>query len=134
VGIDPTNLRHTVERFNAHCIEGVDTDYDRGKTAYDRFYSDSTVRPNPNLGALSKPPFYAIKVWPGDLSTKGGLLTDESARVLRADGSLIAGLYATGNNSASVMGRTYPGPGSTIGASMTFGYLAARDIVDMQRQ
>jgi 3-oxosteroid 1-dehydrogenase len=101
-------------------------DYQRGDTAYDRLYSDPKVKPNPNLGKVDKAPYYAVKVYPGDLSTKGGLVTDEFARVLRKDGSVITGLYATGNNSASVMGRTYPGPGATIGATTTFGYIAAK--------
>ena len=83
-----------------------------------------SVKPNPNLGAIEKPPLLAVRVWPGDLGTKGGLLTDEFARVLRGDGSLIKGLYAAGNTSASVMGRTYPEPGSTIGPAMVFGMIA----------
>lgn len=129
IDVVPDNLEHTVEEFNKICVTGVDEEYQRGNTAYDRFYSDEKVGPNPNLGKIERPPYFAIKVWPGDLSTKGGLLTDQYARVLKKDGSVIQGLYATGNNSASVMGRTYPGPGATIGATMTFGYIAAKDIV-----
>jgi 3-oxosteroid 1-dehydrogenase len=117
-----------VERFNGFCETGKDLDYQRGDTAYDRLYSDPKVKPNPNLGPLVKAPFYALEVFPGDLSTKGGLLTDEYARVLRPDGSVIDGLYATGNNTASVMGHTYPGAGSTIGPSMVFAYVAAKHI------
>jgi 3-oxosteroid 1-dehydrogenase len=83
------------------------------------------VKPNPCLAPLDKPPFYAVALFPGDLGTKGGLVTDEHARVLREDGSPVEGLYATGNTSASVMGDTYPGPGSTLGPAMTFGYIAA---------
>lgn len=128
IGVNPNNLMKTVEEFNAMCATGKDTHYQRGDTAYDRFYSDDEVKPNPNLGEVKSPPFYSIKVWPGDLSTKGGLLSDEYARVIAKDGRLILGLYVTGNNSASVMGRTYPGPGATIGATMTFGYIAAKDI------
>ncbi len=75
---------------------------------------------------MSRPPFYAAKVYPGDLGTKGGLLTDELARVLREDGSVIDGLYAAGNTTASVMGHTYPGPGATIGPAMTFGYIGGK--------
>ena len=83
------------------------------------------MKPNPCLGAIGKPPFYAVAMIPGDLGTKGGLVTDEHARVLREDGSPIEGAYAIGNTSASVMGDTYPGPGSTLGPAMTFGYVAA---------
>jgi len=95
---------------------------------YDRYYGDPRNRPNPNLGPLVKPPFYAVRIVPGDLGTKGGLRTDERARVLRADGTPIPGLYAAGNASAAVMGRSYAGAGATIGPAMTFGYLAALDI------
>jgi succinate dehydrogenase/fumarate reductase flavoprotein subunit len=124
--MDPGGLHRTASRFAGFARTGVDEDFHRGDSAYDRVYSDPRVKPNPNLGAVSKGPFYAVKVWPGDLGTKGGLLTDEHARVLREDGSVIEGLYAAGNTSASVMGRTYPGPGSTIGPAMTFGYIGGR--------
>ena len=126
IGVDPAGLRRTADRFAGFAERGVDEDFHRGDSAYDRVYSDPRVKPNPNLAAVSKPPFYAVKVWPGDLGTKGGLLTDEHARVLREDGSAIDGLYAAGNTSASVMGNTYPGPGSTIGPAMTFGYIGGR--------
>jgi 3-oxosteroid 1-dehydrogenase len=84
------------------------------------------VRPNPNLGPLEKGPFEAWRIVIGDLGTKGGVVTDEHARALREDGSVIEGLYSAGNNSASVMGRTYPGPGSTIGPATVFGLIAGR--------
>ena len=100
----------------------------RGNSAYDRYYSDPLVRPNPNLGPLEKGPFTAMKVVIGDLGTKGGVLTDTEGRALREDGSVIEGLYSAGNNSASVMGRTYPGPGSTLGPAVVFGLRAARDM------
>jgi 3-oxosteroid 1-dehydrogenase len=86
------------------------------------------VKPNPSLHRIDHGPFYAVKIVPGDLGTKGGLVTDERARVLRPDGTVIDGLYAAGNVSAAVMGRTYAGPGATIGPAMVFGYLAAEDI------
>jgi 3-oxosteroid 1-dehydrogenase len=121
-------LRSTVERFNGFARSGVDEDFGRGGTVYDRYYGDPRHRPNPNLGALVTPPFYAVRIVPGDLGTKGGLRTDERARVLRADGTPIAGLYAAGNASAAVMGRSYAGAGATIGPAMTFGYLAALDV------
>jgi 3-oxosteroid 1-dehydrogenase len=122
-GIDPDGLERTIERFNRMALVGRDEDFHRGESAYDRFYGDPRVRPNPNLGPLDKPPFYATAIYPGDLGTKGGLLTDEWARVLREDGQPILGLYAAGNTTASVMGRTYPGPGSTIGPACTFAYI-----------
>lgn len=125
ISVDPDRLAATVGRFNEFARAGVDRDFQRGRTEYDRYYGDPTVRPNPNLGPLEKGPFYAYQVVPGDLGTKGGLVTDEHARVLRADGSVIAGLYAAGNASASVMGHTYPGPGATIGPAAVFGYLGA---------
>lgn len=131
-GIDPEGLRETTQRFARFARQGTDEDFGRGDSAYDRLYSDPRVRPNPNLGAVARPPFYAVRVWPGDLGTKGGLLTDELARVLREDGSPIPGLYAAGNSSASVMGRTYPGPGSTIGPAMTFGMIAGRHMASQR--
>jgi len=88
------------------------------------------VKPNPCLDPLDKAPSYAVGIYPGDIGTKGGLVTDEKARVIKTDGTFIPGLYAAGNNSASVMGNTYPGPGGTIGPSMTFGYIAATEVVE----
>jgi 3-oxosteroid 1-dehydrogenase len=121
-------LRTTVERFNGFAASGVDEDFHRGESAYDRYYSDPTVKPNPSLHVIDQAPFYAVKIVPGDLGTKGGLVTDEHARVLRADGSPIPGLYAAGNVSSAVMGNTYAGPGATIGPAIVFGYLAAEDL------
>ena len=129
IGVDPDGLERTVTRFNRMAATGRDEDFHRGDSAYDRFYSDPRVGPNPNLGALDRPPFYATAIYPGDLGTKGGLLTDEWARVLREDGKPIPGLYATGNTTASVMGRTYPGPGSTIGPACVFGYIAMQHAI-----
>ena len=126
MGIDAAGLEATVARFNQFAINGKDEDFHRGDSAYDRIYSDPKVKPNPNLAPLTKPPFYCVKVWPGDLGTKGGLLTDEHGCVLDEKGNVIKGLYAAGNSSAAVMGHTYPGPGSTIGPAMVFGMLAGR--------
>jgi len=121
-------LKATVERFNGFATSGVDEDFHRGESAYDKYYSDHTVKPNPSLHVIDEAPFYAVKIVPGDLGTKGGLVTDENARVLRADGSVIPGLYASGNVSSAVMGNTYAGPGATIGPALVFGYLAALEI------
>jgi 3-oxosteroid 1-dehydrogenase len=127
IGVPPEGLVETVERFNGFAASGTDADFHRGESGYDRYYSDPTVKPNPSLHAIDQGPFYAVKIVPGDLGTKGGLVTDERARVLRPDGSVITGLYAAGNVSSAVMGRTYAGPGATIGPALVFGYLAAED-------
>ena len=128
IGVPAAALEATVQRFNGFARSGVDEDFSRGDSAYDKYYSDPTVKPNPSLGVIDTAPFYAVKIVPGDLGTKGGLVTDERARVLRPDGSPIEGLYAAGNASSAVMGHTYPGPGGTIGPALVFGYLAADDI------
>jgi 3-oxosteroid 1-dehydrogenase len=128
VGISADGLAETVHRFGEFARSGKDEDFGRGDSAYDRYYGDPRCRPNPNLGPLNQPPFYAVKIVPGDLGTKGGLRTDERARVLRQDGSIIPGLYAAGNASAAVMGHSYAGAAATIGPAMTFGYIAALDM------
>lgn len=131
IGVDPAALAATVERFNGFCRTGVDKDFGRGNSHYDRYYGDPLVHPNPNLGTLEKGPFSAINLVPGDLGTKGGLVITPDAQVVSEDGSVIEGLYAAGNNSASVMGRTYPGPGSTLGPAAVFGYRASRHIAGL---
>jgi len=124
-GIDVAGLRATVKRFNGFAATGVDEDFRRGDSHHDRVFSDPRTGPNPCLGPLVKPPFYAIALYPGDVGTVGGLVTDADARVLREDGSPIPGLYATGSNAASVVGRVYPASGCGIGGAAVFGYLAA---------
>jgi 3-oxosteroid 1-dehydrogenase len=130
IGVPASALAATVSRFNGFAATGRDTDFHRGDSAYDHYYTDPAVTPNSCLARLWLPPFYACKIVPGDLGTKGGLRTDPQSRVLRADGSAIAGLYAAGNSSAAVMGHSYAGAGSTIGPAMTFGYIAANTIAD----
>ncbi len=125
-GLPISRLVATVERFNGFARTGKDLDFHRGESAYDRMYSDPSNRPNPNLGLIEKGPYTALKLHPGDIGTKGGVLTDEHGQVLRDDGSVIAGLYAAGNTSASVMGNTYPGGGATLGPAIAFGYLGGR--------
>jgi 3-oxosteroid 1-dehydrogenase len=125
IGIDPEGLSKTVQRFNGFARSGKDLDFGRGETAQDRYYTVRAEGPNPNLAEIAKPPFYAAELWPGDLGTKGGLCTDEHARVLRESNDVIPGLYATGNCSAAVMGHTYPGAGGTLGPAMAFGFRAA---------
>jgi 3-oxosteroid 1-dehydrogenase len=129
IGVDPAALAKTVGRFNDFALAGHDEEFNRGTSAYDRYYGDPRCRPNPNLAPLARAPFYAVRIVPGDLGTKGGLRTDARARVLRGDGSVIDGLYAAGNASVAVMGHSYAGAGATIGPAMTFGYIAARDMV-----
>ena len=132
IEINAQGLKDTVERFNQFAATGSDQDFNRGESAYDRYYGDPTVKPNPCLAPVQKPPFYSVKIYPGDIGTKGGLVTDDHARVLLGDGSIIPGLYAVGNTSASVMGNSYPGPGGTIGPAMTFGYIAAKDMLNLK--
>ncbi|MBW2362004.1 MAG: FAD-binding protein, partial [Deltaproteobacteria bacterium] len=126
LGIDPQALRAEVDRFNGFAKTGKDLDFRRGGRVYDNWFGDPWSRPNPNLGSIAKPPFMAFEMLPGDVGTAGGMVTDEKARVLRADGSVIPGLYATGNSTASVMGRVYPGAGASIAASFVFAWIAAR--------
>ncbi|MCI1590925.1 MULTISPECIES: FAD-dependent oxidoreductase [Heyndrickxia] len=127
IGVPPKKLAATIARFNKFAKDGHDQDFQRGVSAYDRYYGDPTLK-NPNLAPLEKPPFYAIPIYPGDIGTKGGLVTDNLARVLHENGQHIQGLYATGNCAAAVMGETYPGPGATIGPAMVFGYIAASEM------
>jgi 3-oxosteroid 1-dehydrogenase len=125
IGVPADSLTSTIARFNENAIKGEDPDYNRGWSAQDRYYGDPRVKPNCSLGPIENAPFYAVRVYPGDLGTKGGLLTDERSRVLNIDGQPIVGLYAAGNATASMMGRTYPGAGGTIGPALTFGFFAA---------
>lgn len=129
IGVPPAQLRQTADRFNELARKGHDDDFNRGDSAYDNYYGDPTL-PNPNLHPLGEPPYYAFQIILGDLGTSGGLRTDEYARVLRADDGVIKGLYAVGNTSAAVMGRSYAGAGATIGPAMTFGYVAAKHIAE----
>ena len=128
IGVPAAAFASTVSRFNGFAHSGTDVDFHRGDSVYDHYYTDPAVSPNSCLAPLSLPPFYACKIVPGDLGTKGGLRTDARSRVLHADGTVIPGLYAAGNASAAVMGHSYAGAGSTIGPAMTFGYIAANDL------
>jgi 3-oxosteroid 1-dehydrogenase len=126
-GIDAAGLAETVERFNANAERGVDPDFGRGQSAYNRALGDPNHKVHPCLGPIDEPPYYACEVLPGDIGTCGGLLTDEHARVLDQRDQPIGGLYAAGNITATVMGRHYLGPGASIANGMVFGYLAALD-------
>ncbi|MFV8816713.1 FAD-dependent oxidoreductase [Haliea sp. E17] len=124
--LDPAALAATVDRFNGFAKAGKDEDFGRGSHVYHGWLGDPLNEQAPTLGAVEQGPFYAIKVYPGDVSTFGGMLTDCDARVLREDGSVIEGLYATGTSTASVMGKNAPGAGASIGPSVTWGYVAAQ--------
>jgi 3-oxosteroid 1-dehydrogenase len=123
-GIDAAGLTATVERFNASARSGIDPDFHRGEGAHEQYQGDVTHTPNASVGPLDKPPYYAVEIYPGDVGTSGGMLCDELSRVLDTDHEPIPGLYAAGNCTASVMGRTYPGAGASIGASFVFAYIA----------
>lgn len=125
MGVPAQNFVATVQRFNEFAERGEDPDFHRGEATYDRMYGDARVSPNPTLAPLRKPPFYAFPIYAGDIGTNGGLSTNAHAQVLDLGGSPITGLYAVGNNAASVMGESYPGAGATLGPSLTFAYVAA---------
>ena len=127
IGVPASQLNETARRFNELAGKGHDDDFNRGDSVYDNYYGDPTL-PNPNLYPIGDPPYYAFRIVLGDLGTSGGLLTDEHARVLRSDGTVVPGLYAVGNTSAAVMGRSYAGAGATIGPAMTFGFVAAKHL------
>jgi succinate dehydrogenase/fumarate reductase flavoprotein subunit len=122
--IDAEGLKRSVERHNEFARAGVDLDFGKGKAVLDRFNGDARY-PNPCLGPIAKPPFCALKVWPGDIGTSAGLAANENAQVLDGAGQPIRGLYVAGNDMASVFRGTYPGPGITLGPALVFGYLAA---------
>ena len=129
LSIDPAALRATVDRFNGFVAKNVDEDFHRGERAYDRWLGDKFHAKNASLGEISEGPFYAAEVVPGDVGTYGGVVTDANARVLRDDGTVIEGLYATGISTASVFGRAYAGAGASVGPSFVWGYVAAQNAV-----
>ena len=127
-GIDPAELRRTVERFNANARDGVDPDFGRGGTAFNRYGGDPTHQPNPSLGPIEKGPFYAVRVVPGSFGTFAGIDTDGRSRALNDDGEPISGLYVAGNDQTNVMGGHYPAGGINLGPALTFGYIAGRHL------
>lgn len=127
IGVPADELVRTVERFNGFCESGVDEDFGRGDDEYDTFFAGG-AGPNKALTPVTEPPYYAARFVLSDLGTKGGLVTDECGRVLREDGTPIAGLYASSNSAASVFGAVYPGPGAPLGSAMVFASLAVRDM------
>ncbi len=127
IGVPASEFARTMTRFNESASAGEDPDFGRGRSAYDRYYGDPTITPNPNLRPLVKGPFYGVKMVLSDLGTCGGLRADGRARVLREDGGVITGLYAIGNTAANAFGTSYPGAGATIAQGLVYGYIAARD-------
>ena len=127
-GIDVHGLDRTVVAYNAGARAGRDTEFGKGENAYDRSQGDPRWQPNPCVGPLDRPPFYAVEIRPGDLGTFAGLSTDAAARVLDRTGAPIPGLFAVGNDQASVFGGAYPGGGATIGPGLTFAYIAGRTL------
>ncbi|HTQ84431.1 MAG TPA: FAD-dependent oxidoreductase [Pseudolabrys sp.] len=125
IGVDGAPLRDTVARYNRFAETGIDIDFAKGETELNRFNGDPAHKPNPCLGPIAAAPFYAVAVWPADIAVSTGLSTDADARVLDQDGRPIPGLYACGNDMASVMGGSYPGPGTTLGPAMVFAWRAA---------
>ena len=134
IEMDPTTLSATITRFNGFARSGVDEDFGRGNTAYDKFFGDPRNQPNVCLGAIAAAPFYAMRLDIGDIGTKGGLKTNANANVLSRDGQPIAGLYATGNVSGAVTYDSYPGAGATLGPAMTFGVVAAEHLAQHTEQ
>ena len=124
----PDRLETTVERHNGFARAGRDADFAKGETSHNISLGDPAIRPNPCLAPLKHGPFYAVGLYSGDLGTAQGLATDHRARVLTATGTVIAGLYAVGNDMNSIMGGTYPAAGITLGPALTFAYIAARDL------
>ena len=128
LGIETEGLLRQVERHNTFALSGFDEEFGKGGNSYERHLGDPNHKPNPCLGSITNPPFFAVKIYPGDLGASIGLVTDANARVLTPDGNPISGLYACGNDMDSMMAGIYPGPGITIGPAMTFAYIAAKHI------
>ena len=132
ISLDPARLNDTVARMNAFAATGVDLEFRKGDSSFDRFNGDRDHRPNPCLGEIRTPPFCALPVWPAEIAVSTGLATDGDARVIDAQGRPLSGLYACGNDMASIMKGTYPGPGTTLGPAIVFGYRAAMHAAKMK--
>jgi succinate dehydrogenase/fumarate reductase flavoprotein subunit len=124
LGVDPTGLRATLERYNEQAKRGVDTDFNRGHSELNRFNGDPAVKPNPCLAPIDVGNLYAMEVWPAEIACSAGISTDEDARVVDQREQPIPGLFACGNDMASVMADSYPGPGTTLGPAVVFAYRA----------
>jgi succinate dehydrogenase/fumarate reductase flavoprotein subunit len=128
IGVETSALSTTVDNYNAHARVGLDPEFGRGTSIYQRHLGDAGHSPNPCVAPIERAPFYALRIYPADLGTAIGLATDRYARVLRNNGTVIAGLYACGNDMGSIMNGNYPGPGITLGPALTFGYIAGRHL------
>jgi succinate dehydrogenase/fumarate reductase flavoprotein subunit len=134
LGVDAQGLTTSVQQINRYAQTGVDPDFGRGVTAYQQNIGDATAgHKNPNLGPIATAPFYAVKLYPGDIGASTGLETDTQAQVLGGDGRAIGGLYAVGNDMNSIMGGVYTAPGITIGPGLVFGCIAAQHAVARAR-
>ena len=128
IGVSAQALQETVQGFNRDAERGEDPAFGRGGDIYQRSLGDADQKPNPCVAPLDAPPFYGVAVYPADLGMSAGIVTDAQARVLATDGSPIRGLFACGNDMASIMEGAYPGPGITLGPALTFGWLAGRHV------
>jgi len=134
IGVERSTLAKTLEKYNVSARIGLDPEFRRGTTIYQRHLGDPGRSPNPCVAPIEQPPFYALRIVPADLGTAIGLKTDSYARVLRKDGGVFLGLYACGNDMGSIMNGNYPGPGITLGPALTFGYIAGRHLAQERRQ
>ncbi|MEQ8743145.1 FAD-dependent oxidoreductase [Parasphingorhabdus sp.] len=129
LGIDPAGMAESADKMAEYAQTGIDTEFGRGSDAHDRMYGDERVFPNPCLGPLAKAPFYGARLYPGDIGTKGGLKIDQDGSVLDTSGTPIAGLFAAGNCTASIMGEKYPGAGCTLGPALTMAFRGANALM-----
>jgi succinate dehydrogenase/fumarate reductase flavoprotein subunit len=130
LGIDADALSDTLAKFNSHAAAGMDPELQRGENVYNRYLGDPAQAPNPCIAPIDRPPYYAVRILPGDLGTFAGLKTDSRAAVLDHSGTAIPGLFAVGADMASLFAGRYPGPGINLGPAMTFGYLCARRLAE----
>ena len=127
--LDPIAFQETIARYNVNASLGVDPEFGKGSTEFNRHYGDPAHKPNPCLRPLETPPYYAVKVYPGDIGTAHGIKVNSFAQALDSQNSPIEGLYVVGNDMSSVVSGNYPGAGITLGPAMTFGYIAALHMV-----
>jgi succinate dehydrogenase/fumarate reductase flavoprotein subunit len=133
-GIDGAALERTVRGYNAGAVHGEDRQFGRGTTSFNRYLADPEQQPNPCVAPIGKGPFYAVKVIMGDLGTFDGLQTTPYGEVLSTRGTVIQGLYAVGNDRASMMGGNYPGAGITLGPNLTFGWITGNHLAQVARE
>lgn len=130
IGVNPSVLTATIAGYNVDAEQGRDPEFGRGSTIYQRHLGDATHKPNPCVAPILRAPFFAMRIYPADLGTAIGMKVDAQARVLREDGTPVAGLYACGNDMGSIMNGNYPGPGIMLGPALTFGYIAGRHLAE----